>query len=107
MSCYVAILKSIGGLALFQVANNAIELIKHLLLYFYEQKIRANSFGFVVIKIGLSMLMYLMLGMALLYVANHVAVPAGRDAESRSDAATEVATAAADAGMHLCTDHRH
>lgn len=105
MSCYVAILKSIGGLALFQVANHAIELIKHFLLYFYEQKIRANTFGFVVIKIGLSMLMYLMLGMALLYVSNHVSTKAGGDPETKADAATEVATAAADAGMHICTDH--
>ena len=64
MSCAAAILKSIGGLALFQVANGAIEMLKHCLMYFYEQRLRANSFAFVVIKIGLSMLLYLVLGLA-------------------------------------------
>ncbi|QGN68107.1 viral membrane-associated early morphogenesis protein [Equine molluscum contagiosum-like virus] len=73
MSCYAAILKSIGGLALFQVANGAIELFKHCLMYFCEQRLRANSFAFVVVKIGLSMLLYLLLGLALLYLSRGVA----------------------------------
>ncbi|QMV28614.1 MC112L [Molluscum contagiosum virus subtype 1] len=110
MSCAAAILKSIGGLALFQVANGAIELLKHCLMYFYEQRLRANSFAFVVIKIGLSMLLYLVLGLALLYVSSRtdmaraetpgtaagaaVGAAAGAAVSSAASAATSAAVAA-------------
>ncbi|AWU47143.1 Viral membrane protein [Sea otter poxvirus] len=67
MSCYVTVIKSIGGLALFQVANGAIELTRHLFMYFCEHKLRSNSFGYVMIRIIISMLMYLILGLTLLY----------------------------------------
>ncbi|AQY16685.1 MC112 [Molluscum contagiosum virus subtype 2] len=110
MSCAAAILKSIGGLALFQVANGAIEMLKHCLMYFYEQRLRANSFAFVVIKIGLSMLLYLVLGLALLYVSSRtdtaraetpgaaagaaVGAAAGAAVSSAASAATSAAVAA-------------
>ncbi|ANS71187.1 viral membrane associated, early morphogenesis protein [Pteropox virus] len=67
MSCYIAVIKSIGGLALFQVANGAIELIRHVFMYFCEHKLRSNSFSYVVIRIVINMLMYLILGIVLLY----------------------------------------
>ncbi|ADZ29891.1 IMV membrane protein [Cowpox virus] len=69
MSCYTAILKSVGGLALFQVANGAIDLCRHFFMYFCEQKLRPNSFWFVVVRAIASMIMYLVLGIALLYIS--------------------------------------
>ncbi|ADZ30744.1 IMV membrane protein [Cowpox virus] len=69
MSCYIAILKSVGGLALFQVANGAIDLCRHFFMYFCEQKLRPNSFWFVVVRAIASMIMYLVLGIALLYIS--------------------------------------
>ncbi|ADZ24137.1 IMV membrane protein [Cowpox virus] len=69
MSCYTAILKSVGGLALFQVANGAIDLCRHFFMYFCEQKLRPNSFWFVVVRAIASMVMYLVLGIALLYIS--------------------------------------
>ncbi|UIC71885.1 MV membrane protein [Vaccinia virus] len=69
MSCYTAILKSVGGLALFQVANSAIDLCRHFFMYFCEQKLRPNSFWFVVVRAIASMIMYLVLGIALLYIS--------------------------------------
>ncbi|QHG62659.1 IMv membrane protein [Cetacean poxvirus 1] len=70
MYCYPAILKSIGGLAFFQVANGAIDLFRHLFMYFCEQKLRPNSFWFVIAKTIIGMLMYLTLGIILLYISN-------------------------------------
>ncbi|SNB54095.1 CPXV141 protein [Cowpox virus] len=69
MSCYTAILKSVGGLALFQVANGAIDLCRHFFMYFCEQKLRPNSFWFVVVRAIASMIMYLVLGIVLLYIS--------------------------------------
>lgn len=69
MSCYTAILKSVGGLALFQVANGAIDLCRHFFMYFCEQKLRPNSFWFVVVRAIASMIMYLVLGIELLYIS--------------------------------------
>ncbi|CAA49054.1 A9L [Variola virus] len=69
MSCYTAILKSVGGLALFQDANGAIDLCRHFFMYFCEQKLRPNSFWFVVVRAIASMIMYLVLGIALLYIS--------------------------------------
>ncbi|AKJ93757.1 Viral membrane associated early morphogenesis protein [Raccoonpox virus] len=69
MSCYTAIIKSVGGLALFQVANGAIELCRHFFMYFCEQKLRPNSFWFVVVRAIASMIMYLVLGITLLYIS--------------------------------------
>ncbi|WDP74940.1 IMV membrane protein A9 [Monkeypox virus] len=69
MSCYTAILKSVGGLALFQVANGAIDLCRHFFMYFCEQKLRPNSFWFVVVRAIASIIMYLVLGIALLYIS--------------------------------------
>ncbi|ATI21045.1 viral membrane associated early morphogenesis protein [Western grey kangaroopox virus] len=71
MSCYAAVLKSISGLAFFQVANGAIDLVKHCLMYFCERKLRCNSLFFVVIKIVLSMVLYMSLGLSLVYLSNH------------------------------------
>ncbi|AOP31817.1 viral membrane associated protein [Volepox virus] len=69
MSCYTAIIKSVGGLALFQVANGAIDLCRHFFMYFCEQKLRPNSFWFVVVRAIASMIMYLVLGVTLLYIS--------------------------------------
>ncbi|AOP31606.1 viral membrane associated protein [Skunkpox virus] len=69
MSCYTAIIKSVGGLALFQVANGAIDLCRHFFMYFCEQKLRPNSFWFVVVRAIASMIMYLVLGITLLYIS--------------------------------------
>ncbi|APG58319.1 virion membrane protein A9 [BeAn 58058 virus] len=50
MSCYFAILKSIGGLALFQVANGAIDIFRQIFMHFCETKFRPNSFLFVLLR---------------------------------------------------------
>ncbi|AEN03700.1 essential In early morphogenesis [Yokapox virus] len=68
-SCYITILKSIGGLALFQVANGAIDLFRHFFMYFCENKLRHNSFWFVIIRSIFSMVMYLVLGLILIYIS--------------------------------------
>ncbi len=68
-TCYSAILKSIGGLALFQVANGAIDLFRHIFMRFCEYKLRYNSFWFAVARSIVGMLMYLVLGIVLLYVS--------------------------------------
>ncbi|AST09521.1 Viral membrane associated early morphogenesis protein [NY_014 poxvirus] len=68
-SCYITILKSIGGLALFQVANGAIDLFRHFFMYFCEHKLRHNSFWFVIIRSIAGMIMYLVLGIILLYIS--------------------------------------
>ena len=77
-------------------------MLKHCLMYFYEQRLRANSFAFVVIKIGLSMLLYLVLGLALLYVSSRTdmaraetpGTAAGAAVSSAASAATSAAVAA-------------
>ncbi|QED21269.1 IMV membrane protein [Borealpox virus] len=69
MSYYTTILKSVGGLALFQVANSAIDLCRHFFMYFCEQKLRPNSLWFVVIRAVAGMIMYLVIGITLLYIS--------------------------------------
>ncbi|QQG31587.1 IMV membrane protein [Swinepox virus] len=71
MSCYFAILKSIGGLALFQVANGAIDVFRHVFMYFCENKFRPNSFWFVILRSIISMIMFLILGIVLLSISNN------------------------------------
>ncbi|ADC53856.1 membrane protein [Pseudocowpox virus] len=66
--CYVTVIKSIGGLALFQVANGAIDLMRHLFMYFCENRLRSNTFAAVMFKTVISMIMYLLLGVALIYM---------------------------------------
>ncbi|QDJ95042.1 IMV membrane protein [Hypsugopox virus] len=71
MSCYSAVLKSIGGLALFQVANGAIDMFRHIFMYFCEQKLRPTSFWFVIAKSIVSMVMFLILGVVILSISNN------------------------------------
>ncbi|AAR07456.1 100L [Yaba monkey tumor virus] len=72
MSCYFAILKSIGGLALFQVANSAIDMFRHIFMYFCENKLRPNSFWFVIARSIFSMIMFLVLGVVLISIFNNI-----------------------------------
>ncbi|QHR82640.1 MV membrane protein [Brazilian porcupinepox virus 1] len=71
MSCYYAIIKSIGGLALFQVANGAIDIFRQIFMYFCENKFRPNSFWFVFFRSVISMVMFLILGIILLSISNN------------------------------------
>ncbi|AGU99781.1 m98L [Myxoma virus] len=71
MPCYIAILKSIGGLALFQVANGAIDMFRHMFMYVCENTFRPNSFWFVVIRSIISMVMFLILGVVLLSISSN------------------------------------
>ncbi|AKC03254.1 late virion membrane protein [Bovine papular stomatitis virus] len=66
--CYVTVIKSIGGLALFQVANGAIDLMRHLFMHFCEHRLRSNTLAAVLFKTVISMIMYLLLGVALIYM---------------------------------------
>ncbi|WOC35519.1 late virion membrane protein [Equine parapoxvirus] len=65
--CYVTVIKSIGGLALFQVANGAIDLMRHLFMHFCEHRIRSSSLSAVLFKTVIGMIMYMLLGVALIY----------------------------------------
>nr|WGO62726.1 IMV membrane protein [Wadden Sea poxvirus] len=71
MSCYSTILKSVGSLALFQVANGTIDLFRHVFMYFCEQKLRPNSFWFVITRSIIGMIMYLTLGIILLSISEN------------------------------------
>ncbi|WVM36497.1 IMV membrane protein [Sheeppox virus] len=71
MLCYFTILKSIGGLALFQVANGAVDIFRHVFMYFCENNFRPNSFWFVILRSIFTMIMFLILGIVILSISNN------------------------------------
>ncbi|ABJ09021.1 IMV membrane protein [Nile crocodilepox virus] len=69
---HIAVLTSVGTLSLFQAANSCLDLFKHCTFYVYDKKLRSNSFGYVMIKIVVNILLYLVLGVAIAYLASYL-----------------------------------